>query len=87
MSASIADACVMHTGHNTVCGQIACQIIDTRAEVARVARLANKSPRRFAEYADELSAAKEAAVEARRRRDQHMAECPAAADRFGARSC
>lgn len=65
------------------CAQIAGLLVSAEHNLKRVARIANRDRESYAKYADELAHAKVERDQARAKRDDHLAECPAAADRFG----
>lgn len=71
-------------GRTTRCSRIASEIVSEEAEVRRLARLASRSPKTFARFGPELQRAKELLAAKRLMRDEHMAECPGALDRFSA---
>lgn len=82
--ASLATDCTNGRGKTSECIQLAGRLVQADADIQRIARLANRSRESFAKWSDDLRAAKAAREQVRARRDEHMAECPAAAVRFGA---
>lgn len=71
-------------GHTTRCSRIASELARDEDEVLRLARLASRSQKAFAKFGPELRRAKELLAGKRRMRDEHMAVCPGALDRFSA---
>lgn len=76
--------CTVPGQSSSLCAALAANLGAAEAEVFRLARLANKSAQRFAQYRDELDQAKKDRAEVRQNIRDHMAECPTAAERFGA---
>ncbi len=74
--------CVQADDHGTRCARIASHLVQRLNDVRRVAKKANRSAEMFERYDVELRAAKDSYGQAVRNRDAHMAECPAARERW-----
>ena len=76
--------CIEHVGKNTRCGQIAGQLAATEANLRKLAKVAARSRESYDHVRGAIAQAKADREKWRQERLDHMAECPYAADRFGA---